>query len=84
MADVADANLVTKVLSSDSGRERWSRYGPAPSARVTRMLDCNRHLVEALREALVDRDELVGDEIGEVIAQPDQTVIDLRQLRQDA
>ena len=51
-------------------------------ARVTRMLDCNRHLVEALREALVDRDELVGDEIGE--AQPDQTVIDLRQLRQDA
>ena len=53
-------------------------------ARVTRMLEANRHLVEALRGALLERDELLGDEIGEVIAKADQTVIDLRPLRQDA
>ena len=32
------------------------------------MLEDNRHVVEALRDALLDRDELVGKEILDVIA----------------
>ncbi len=31
------------------------------------MLEDHRHVVEALRDALLDRDELVGDEILDVI-----------------
>ena len=31
------------------------------------MLDEHRHVVEALRDALLDRDELIGDEIVDVI-----------------
>ena len=43
--------------------------GLLDSARdeVTALLEANRHVVEALRDALLERDELVGDEIGEVI-----------------
>ena len=33
------------------------------------MLEENRDVVEALRDALIERDELVGDEIIEVIDQ---------------
>jgi cell division protease FtsH len=34
---------------------------------VRRLLDQNRHLVVALRDALLAREELVGDEITEVL-----------------
>jgi ATP-dependent Zn protease len=43
------------------------------------LLSANRHLVEALRDALVDREELIGDEITDVLeAAQAQHVIDLR------
>jgi hypothetical protein len=43
------------------------------------MLDENRHVVEALRDALLERDELVGEEILAVIAtaRADADLIDL-------
>ena len=34
---------------------------------MTGMLEENRHVVEALRDALLDRHELIGEEILEVI-----------------
>jgi hypothetical protein len=41
---------------------------------VVGFIEANRHVVEALRDALLDRDELVGDEIlaviDEAVAQP--------------
>ncbi len=79
-SDVTGANLVTKVLSTEAGREAVESILDAAKGRATRMLEANRHLVEALRGALLERDELVGDEISEVIARAEQTVIDLRQL----
>ena len=72
------ANLVTKVLSSDSGRQALERILDEAKAEVTRMLEHNRHVVEALRDALLERDELVGEAIGEVIADAERRVIDLR------
>ena len=49
---------------------------------VTRMLDEHRHVVEALRDALLVRSELIGDEILEVIgravADPDILPANLR------
>ena len=37
-------------------------------AKVRTLLEANRHLVEALRDALIERDELVGDEITDVLS----------------
>jgi ATP-dependent Zn protease len=77
------ANLVTKVLSADAGREAVEAILSRAKDEVTRVLEASRHVVEALRDALLDRDELVGDEIGLVIARAEQTVIDLRGVTQE-
>jgi len=62
------ANLVAKVLSSDEGREAVERILGDARARVQTLLKDNIGVVEALRDALLDRDELVGEEITQVIA----------------
>ncbi len=61
------SNLTAKVLSSDDGREAVARLLDSARDEVTILLDANRGIIEALRDALLERDELVGDEIGEVI-----------------
>jgi hypothetical protein len=61
------SNLTAKVLSSDEGRDAVARLLGAARTEVTDLLEANRSVVEALRDALLDHDELVGDEIGEVI-----------------
>jgi len=61
------ANVVAKVLSSDEGREAVDRILNDAKKAVRNMLDEHRHVVEALRDALVDRDELIGEEIVAVI-----------------
>jgi cell division protease FtsH len=76
------ANLVTKVLSSDESRRAVESILETSKEEVTRMLDANRHVVEALRDALLAKDELVGDEIKAVIAEAEEAVIDLREDRE--
>ena len=61
------ANVVAKVISSDDGKEAVDRILNDAKKAVRSMLDEHRHVVEALRDALVDRDELIGDEIVTVI-----------------
>jgi ATP-dependent Zn protease len=61
------ANVVAKVLSSEETRESVDRILNDAKKAVRNMLDEHRHVVEALRDALVDRDELIGDEITIVI-----------------
>ena len=41
-------------------------------AKPTRVLDANRHLVIALRDELLERDELVGDEIVDVLVEAEK------------
>jgi ATP-dependent Zn protease len=72
-------NIVNKVLGSDSGREAVDGILNGAKDEVTRMLSENRHLVEALRDALLDRDELVGDEILDVLRSAEPEVVDLRE-----
>ena len=60
-------SLVAKVLSSDEGREAVEQILNDAKAAVTSMLDGNRHYVEALRDALLDREELVGEDITAVL-----------------
>jgi ATP-dependent Zn protease len=55
------------VLASDQGREDVEAILQSAKAAACDMLVHNRHIVEALRDALLEHKELVGDEIGEVI-----------------
>jgi ATP-dependent Zn protease len=61
------ANLVSKVLTSDEGRTEVDRILTEARAEVGRVLRAHRQVVEALRDALLERDELVGDDILRVI-----------------
>ena len=61
-------NVVAKVLSSDRDRQKVEDMLAAAKSRVRAMLEEHRHVVEALRDALLERDELVGKDILEVIS----------------
>jgi cell division protease FtsH len=62
-------NLVGKVLSDPQAKQQVETILSSQRERVRAVLEENRDLVEALRDALIERDELVGDEILEVIHQ---------------
>ncbi len=62
----SDTNLVGRVLSDPHARPEVDRILTVAKARVRALLEANRHIVEALRDALLERDELLGDEITEV------------------
>ena len=72
------ANIVTKVLSMDNAREAVEGILVSAKDEVTRMLAENRHLVEALRDALLQHDELIGDDIIAVLQKAEPHVVDLR------
>lgn len=60
-------NIVAKVLTNDDTRRETEEILKLHKDQVTDLLDKNKHLVEALRDALLDREELIGDEIMTVI-----------------
>jgi len=60
-------NLASKVLASDGGRDEVEAILGAARAHVTELIGEHRQVVEALRDALLAHDELVGDEITAVI-----------------
>ena len=62
-----DTNIVGRVLGDDDGRARVDQLLHEQKAAVLELLDRNRHLVEALRDALLERDELIGHEITDVL-----------------
>ncbi len=83
----SDTNIVGRVLSDGAGRAAVERILQEQKAAVRTLLGDNRHLVEALRDALLAREELIGREITAVLeaarcsvlmAGTAPTVIDLR------
>jgi cell division protease FtsH len=78
----SDTNLVGRVLGDSAGRSRTEDLLQRQKVVVRGLLENNQHLVLALRDALLERHELIGHEITDVLeaAQaggPDY-VIDLR------
>jgi len=80
-------NLVAKVLADRQGRESVERILAENKGEVGRLLAQNRHIVEALRDALINRHELIGDEILDVIREAETAqagdaveIIDLREV----
>ncbi|MCZ7530139.1 MAG: AAA family ATPase [Acidimicrobiia bacterium] len=61
--------LVTKVLADKEARAAVERLLDQAKTDVRTTLDENRHLVAALRDELLIRDELIGDEILDVLAE---------------
>jgi cell division protease FtsH len=60
---IGSKNLVGRVLNDEQGRQRVEEILTAQRERVARVLEDNRDVVVSLRDALIARDELVGDEI---------------------
>jgi len=77
----SDTNIVGRVLADDRGRDAVEGLLQAQKRQVKALLEANRHLVEALRDALLEREELVGPEITEVLEQAAARprVLDLRE-----
>ena len=59
--------IVGKVLANEDARASVERLLDQAKADVHTLLDNNRHLVIALRDELLEREELVGDEIIDVL-----------------
>ena len=76
----SDTNIVGRVLADDRGRDAVEALLTRHKVTAKALLDANRYLVEALRDALMEHDELIGDEITDVLkgaCRPD--VVDLRE-----
>ena len=65
----SDTNLVGRVLGDSEGRRRVEDMLQAQKVAVRGLLEANQHLVAALRDALLDRHELIGREITDVLEQ---------------
>jgi cell division protease FtsH len=64
---VSMRNLAGKVLGDPAGKQRVEELLAAQKQRAMAILEANRDALEALRDSLQERDELVGDEITKVI-----------------
>jgi ATP-dependent Zn protease len=76
----SDTNIVGRVLADPEGRQAVEDVLQKHKQRARELLTENRHLVEALRDALLARHELLGGEITEVLetARATPRTIDLR------
>jgi cell division protease FtsH len=57
------SDLVGRTLADPHTRPEVDRILAVSKARARAMIAANRHILEALRDALLDRDELIGEEI---------------------
>lgn len=81
-SEFSDTNLVGRVLGDSAARAEMEDLLNTQKAEVLSLLTANRHLVEALRDALLERQELVGREILDVLeranAEREPLQLDLR------
>jgi cell division protease FtsH len=64
---LSDTNIVGRVLGDGAGRRRVEELLQRQKVTVRGLLDSNQHLVIALRDALMERHELIGHEITDVL-----------------
>lgn len=62
-----DGGLVGRVLSDERARSQVELLLAGLRVETRELLEANRHLVEALRDALLERHELIGHEITDVL-----------------
>jgi len=79
---VFGGDLISTVLGDSRARDAVEKLLHDQKAITTRLLTENRHIIEALRDALLDREELVDREITEVIETAQSKaglIVDLRE-----
>src|SRR5262249_31605812 len=64
---ITATNIVGKVMGDTDAKREAEGILTAQKERALEVIGANRDIVEALRDALVERDELIGDEILDVI-----------------
>jgi ATP-dependent Zn protease len=64
---LSDTNLVGRVLGDSQGRATVEELLQEQKVLIRGRLEANQHLVGALRDALLERNELVGREINAVL-----------------
>jgi ATP-dependent Zn protease len=64
-------NVVAKVLANDNARTAVEQILDDAKAVAAGLLHDHAHVLEALRDALLEREELVGEEILDVIHRAD-------------
>ena len=76
-------NVVAKVLSDEVSRTRLDAVLDQAREEVRTLISAHFYLVEALRDALLEREELIGGEITDVLIRAESghaaPVVDLRQ-----
>jgi len=77
----SDTNIVGRVLADDRGRDQVEALLQEQKRVAKELLTRHRHLVEALRDALLEREELVGHEITDVLEAATHRVVDLTEPR---
>lgn len=84
-AGMVGGNLVAKVLADMRGRKIVDQLLNDARHEAARLLGDHRYLVEALRDSLCSREELIGDEILEVLRSAERdaladgrVIVDLR------
>nr|MBA3350415.1 AAA family ATPase [Actinomycetota bacterium] len=65
-------NIVAKVLTDDRAKREVETILREQKDKVAYLLEQNRGLVEALRDALLEHEELMGDEILQVLREAQQ------------
>jgi ATP-dependent Zn protease len=63
----SDTNIVGRVLGDAEGRSRVEELLQRQKVVVRGLLESNMHLVAALRDALMERHELIGSEITDIL-----------------
>ncbi len=77
-------NLVGRVLSDTEGRRMVEQLLRGQKEYVRGLLGRNRHLVVALRDALLERHELIGHEITDVLWAAGPQDVDVASAERDA
>jgi ATP-dependent Zn protease len=67
MGAFSDTNIVGRVLGDGDGRARVEKILQEQKSFTRALLSENRHLVAALRDALIERHELIGREITDIL-----------------
>ncbi len=62
-------NIVAKVLSNEDAKKEVDTLLKLHRDQIAYLLEANRDLVEALRDALLEREEILGDDILAAIAE---------------
>ena len=73
-SQLSSTNLVGRVLADSESRQELEELLTSLKDGAKELMQENQHVVEALRDALLERHELVGSEILDVIEDANRTV----------